>query len=202
MAAPKIDERLVDRLPAVRRLWRPQSYHDEPGRGTKHRDGGGVLITQAIHTLDLMLSLAGPVREVAGFWRTSPLHRMETEDMVCGALRYGNGAIGTVDATTAAYPGFAERIELICRHGSALLAGTSLEVLYHDGTAERVAADQSSGGTGADPMDFPHDYHRSLIADYLDAIGDGRDPRATGAAALQVHRLIDALIEAGEPPGR
>jgi predicted dehydrogenase len=179
------------------RLWRPQDYYDAPGRGTRHRDGGGVLITQAIHTLDLMLSLAGPVREVAGFWQTSPLHRMETEDMVCAALRYANGAIGTLDATTAAYPGFPERIELICRHGSALLAGTSLEVHYHDGTAEQVAADRSSGGTGADPMDFPHDYHRSLIDDFLAALAHGREPRVTGEAALAVHRLIDALIETG-----
>ncbi len=62
------------------RLWRPQSYYDEPGRGTRARDGGGVLITQGIHTLDLMLSLAGPIVEVAGYAATSPVHRMETED--------------------------------------------------------------------------------------------------------------------------
>ncbi len=54
------------------RLWRPQSYYDEPGRGTKARDGGGVLLTQGIHTLDLMLSLAGPVAEVMGYGMTSP----------------------------------------------------------------------------------------------------------------------------------
>src|SRR5262245_35225953 len=65
------------------RLWRPQSYYDEPGRGTKARDGGGVLLTQGIHTLDLMLSLAGPVAEVSAYATTTRVHCMETEDMLC-----------------------------------------------------------------------------------------------------------------------
>ena len=68
----------------VIRLWRPQSYYDVEGRGTKARDGGGVLITQGIHTLDLMLSLAGPIAEVRGYATTSSVHRMETEDLVVG----------------------------------------------------------------------------------------------------------------------
>ncbi len=180
------------------RLWRPQGYYDQPGRGTKARDGGGVLMTQAIHTLDLMLSLAGPIAEVTGYGCTSPLHRMETEDMVCAAVRYASDAIGTVDATTAAYPGAAERIELICRHGTARLVGSGLEVAYHDGTTESVAPEASSGGTGADPMDFPHDAHRGLISDFLDALAADRDPHVTGEEALKVHRLIDALLQAGD----
>ncbi len=76
------------------RVWRPQSYYDQPGRGTKARDGGGVLLTQGIHTLDLMLSLAGPIEEVTGYATTTPVHRMETEDMVCAAARFANGALG------------------------------------------------------------------------------------------------------------
>ncbi len=67
----------------VIRLWRPQSYYDVEGRGTKARDGGGVLITQGIHTLDLMLSLAGPVAEVRGYATTSSLHRMEPRTWWC-----------------------------------------------------------------------------------------------------------------------
>ena len=77
--------------------WRPQSYYDEPGRGTLARDGGGVLITQAIHTLDLTLSLAGPVAEVAAITGTTGLHRMETEDFAGGGLRFANGALGRAD---------------------------------------------------------------------------------------------------------
>ncbi len=180
------------------RLWRPQSYYDEPGRGSFARDGGGVLISQGIHTLDLMLSLAGPVAEVRGFATTSPLHSMETEDMVMAAIRFENGALGTVDATTAAYPGCPERIEFICRNGTAILAGTGLDIALLDGRTETVAPLATAGGTGADPMAFPHDWHRSVIEDFLDALDEGRPPRIPGREALKVHRLIDALIAAGK----
>ncbi len=176
------------------RLWRPQSYYDEPGRGARARDGGGVLITQGIHTLDLMMSLAGPIAEVSGYAITSPVHHMETEDTAAAAVRYGNGAIGVIDATTTAYPGFAERIDLVGEKGTASLAGTSLVVQWQDGTREEHVADGSAGGTGADPMAFPHDYHRSVWIDFLDAIATRRAPRVTGTEALKVHRLIDALI--------
>ncbi|MFM9940370.1 MAG: Gfo/Idh/MocA family protein [Hyphomicrobiaceae bacterium] len=179
------------------RLWRPQGYYDEPGRGTKARDGGGVLLTQGIHTLDLMLSLAGPIAEVTGYAVTSPVHRMETEDMVVAGVRFDNGALGVIDATTAAYPGAAERIDIAGTKGSASLAGTSLVVQFMDGTREELGADGSAGGTGADPMAFPHDYHRAVWADFIEAIVAKRAPRVTGREALRVHRLIDALLEAG-----
>lgn len=179
-------------------LWRPQSYYDEPGRGSFARDGGGVLISQGIHTLDLMLSLAGPIEAVRGTALTTPIHRMETEDMVCATVTFANGAVGTIEATTAAYPGYAERVRFICRHGTALLEGTGLTVAYQDGTGERVEPLDTAGGTGANPMDFPHDWHRSVIADFLDAVETGRAPRVTGHDALKVHRLIDALVATGE----
>ncbi|MDP2084520.1 MAG: Gfo/Idh/MocA family oxidoreductase [Gemmobacter sp.] len=183
------------------RLWRPQAYYDEPGRGSFARDGGGVLISQGIHTLDLMLSLAGAVEQVAGFAVTTPVHRMETEDMVCAAARFANGAIGTIDATTAAYPGFHEDIMITAEHGTLALRGGELAVQFHDGRRERVESDISAGGTGADPMAFPHDWHRAVMADFVAAIREGRDPRVTGDEALRVHRLIDALIEAGTTGG-
>jgi predicted dehydrogenase len=179
------------------RLWRPQSYYDEPGRGTRARDGGGVLLTQGIHTLDLMLSLAGPIVGVSGYAQTTSVHRIETEDMVCAAVRFASGAVGVIDATTAAYPGGPERIELIGTRGTALLAGTALEAAYHDGRREQVAADTSPGGTGADPMAFPHDYHLGVWRDFLDSLDQNRQPRVSGAEGLKVHRLIDALLQAG-----
>ena len=179
------------------RLWRPQSYYDEPGRGTRARDGGGVLLTQGIHTLDLMLSLAGPVAEVAGFAITSPVHRMETEDMVAAGVRFASGALGVIDATTAAFPGAAERIDIAGTDGSASLAGTSLIAQFRDGTREEMGADGTAGGTGADPMAFPHDYHRAVWADFIAAIVNKRAPRVTGREALRVHRLIDALLQSG-----
>lgn len=179
------------------RLWRPQSYYDEPGRGSFARDGGGVLISQGIHTLDLMLSLAGGITDVTGFATTTPVHRMETEDMVCAAARFANGALGTIDATTAAYPGFLEEIVMTCERGTAALRGTELLVQFHDGRTVAIEPDSSAGGTGADPMAFPHDYHRAVMADFVDAIRTGREPKVTGEEALKVHHLIDALIGTG-----
>jgi predicted dehydrogenase len=174
--------------------WRPQSYYDQPGRGTLERDGGGVLITQGIHTLDLMLSLTGPVAEVAAIAGTTALHHMETEDFVGAGLRFANGAPGALMATTAAYPGMPERIELIGTKATAMLAAGVVATHYHDGRIERVGEEQSTGG-GADPMDFPHDAHRALITDFLDAIAQRRSPRVSGREALKVHRFIDALLQ-------
>jgi len=178
------------------RLWRPQSYYDEPGRGTKARDGGGVLLTQGIHTLDLMLSLAGPVAEVSSYATTTSVHRMETEDMACAAVKFAGGALGLIEATTTAYPGFPERIEITGETATAVLAGTSLQVFHHDGRVTGMAPDSTAGGTGADPMAFPHDYHRALLADYLDALDESREPAVNGEEALKVHRLIDLLLSA------
>ena len=178
------------------KLWRPQSYYDEPGRGTKARDGGGVLLTQGIHTLDLMLSLAGAVAEVRGYATTSQVHRMETEDLVCAAVKFASGALGTIDATTTSFPGFPERIDIIATKGTAVLSGTELKIFHHDGRVTEMRPDASAGGTGADPMAFPHDYHRALIGDFLDAIEHNGVPAVSGAEALKVHRLIDALLRA------
>jgi UDP-N-acetyl-2-amino-2-deoxyglucuronate dehydrogenase len=173
--------------------WRPQSYYDVPGRGTLVRDGGGVLITQAIHQLDLFLSLADAVAEVSAFAGTTALHQMETEDMVAAALRFSSGAIGSLMATTAAFPGFGERMELIGTRGTAVLADGALEAHLHDGSVVR-AGSSGGGGGGADPMAFSNDAHRAVLAEFLDAIEAGREPVNSGRAALQVHRLIEALL--------
>jgi predicted dehydrogenase len=183
------------------RLWRPQGYYDGPGRGTRARDGGGVLLTQGIHTLDLMLSLAGPVVEVSGYATTTAVHRMETEDLVCAAARFANGALGVIEATTCAYPGFPERIELTGETATAVLAGTRLDIHHHDGRLTAVAPDSSAGGTGADPMAFPHDYHRALLTDFLDALDQAREPAISGEQALKVHRLIDAMLASAATRG-
>ena len=163
----------------------------------KARDGGGVLITQAIHTLDLMLSLAGPAEEVKSYVVTTPIHRMETEDFVTAAVRYRSGAIGSIEATTAAFPGHPERIDIMGERGHATIEGSALAVALMDGRKVEVIPDSTPGGTGADPMAFPHDYHRELITDFLDAVEGGRDPTITGEEALKVHFLIDALLKSG-----
>ena len=174
--------------------WRPQTYYDEPGRGTLERDGGGVLITQAIHTLDLFLSLAPRVSEAAAFAATTPLHRMETEDIACAALRFVNGALGTLSATTASYPGFAERIEIVGTRGTALLTAGKVELHWQDGRRETLGEEATLGG-GADPMAFSNDAHRAVLAEFLDALEERREPVNNGRAALLVHDLIDAVLE-------
>lgn len=178
-------------------LWRPQSYYDEPGRGTLSRDGGGVLITQGIHTLDLMLSFVGPAAKVFGFVTTTPLHQMEGEDLVCAALRFSNNAIGTINATTAAYPGFPERIDLICKNATASLVGNAIDIFWQDGRTFHWKSDENAGGTGADPMAFSHASHRALIADFVEAVQQQRPPKVAGEDVLCVHHLIDALIASG-----
>jgi UDP-N-acetyl-2-amino-2-deoxyglucuronate dehydrogenase len=175
-------------------LWRPQSYYDQPGRGTKARDGGGVLLTQGIHTLDVLIALAGEPAQVKSFATTTPVHRMETEDLVCAALKWPGGALGVVYATTGNYPGTPERVEIVGERGTATLAGTLAEIRWHDGRTERAGEEGTAGGAGADPMAFPHDYHRAVWSDFLDAVERKRAPLVSGAEALKVHRLIDALL--------
>jgi predicted dehydrogenase len=176
-------------------VWRPQSYYDQPGRGTKARDGGGVLLTQGIHTLDLLVWFAGEAAEVKSFSTKTPVHQMETEDLVAAAVRWKSGALGVVSATTTAYPGFAERIELIGTAGTALLEGTALRMRFHGGESLELKTEAGGGGTGADPMAFPHDWHRDVLADFLDSLEGDRQPRVNGAEALKVHRFIDALLQ-------
>ncbi len=178
--------------------WRPQSYYDEPGRGTLARDGGGVLLTQAIHSLDLFRSLVGVSKVVAAQVRTTALHAMETEDYVSALLETGNGAPATLVTTTAAYPGYPERIEITGTKGFASLIGGRLRLAFLDGREEVVEAEGSTG-SGANIMDFPHDAHRAVIADFLDAIETGRDPGVTGEEALASQRLVDAILTAARP---
>ena len=177
--------------------WRPQSYYDEPGRGTQARDGGGVLLTQAIHTLNMFQSLVGVRAVVAAQVRTTALHRMETEDYASALLELGNGAPGSLLATTALYPGRAESIEIIGTNGTARLEGASLRAAFLDGSKLEHISTEGTGG-GANIMDFPHDAHRAVIADFVAAVEEGRDPRVTGEDALATQELIEAILAKGK----
>ncbi|MGD2140921.1 MAG: Gfo/Idh/MocA family oxidoreductase [Burkholderiales bacterium] len=176
------------------RWWRPPEYFAQPGRGMLDRDGGGVLLTQAIHTLDVLLDLAGPVERVSAQCRTSPLRSIDTEDIACASVEYVSGAIGVIDATTVAYPGFPERIEIAGSKGSAVLEAERL-VVHCNGKEPFQLEGSMEGGGGADPMAYSHEPHRRLIEDFVTAVRNGEEPRASGRSALPVHALIDGMLE-------
>ncbi|MES5046834.1 Gfo/Idh/MocA family protein [Rhizobium nepotum] len=178
--------------------WRAQAYYDEPGRGTLARDGGGVLISQAIHTIDLALSLAGGVARVQAMAATTRFHRMETEDYVSAGLRFRNGAVGSLVASTASFPGAPESILLHFDNASLRLASGLLHVDWRDSRQETFGGAASGTGGGADPMAFTHEWHQGVFEDFVDAISSGRPPVVTGEAALLSHRLIDAIINSAE----
>ncbi|MBV6656550.1 MAG: Gfo/Idh/MocA family oxidoreductase [Devosiaceae bacterium] len=177
--------------------WREQAYYDEPGRGTYTRDGGGVLISQAIHTIDLALSLTGPVASVQAMTATTRFHTMESEDVAMAGLRFANGAVGSLVASTASFPGGAETITLHFDQASLHLGSGVLTVSWRDGRTETFGASATTGG-GADPMAFTHDWHQGVIEDFADAVADGRPPIVTGRQALASHALIDAITRSSQ----
>ncbi|KJZ17953.1 oxidoreductase [Loktanella sp. S4079] len=177
--------------------WRDQSYYDEPGRGTYARDGGGVLVSQAIHTIDLALSLTGPVTSVQAMAATTSFHQMEAEDFVAAGLKFANGAAGSMVASTASFPGGAESITLHFEQASLHLASGQLAVRWRDGREEMMGAAGGTGG-GADPMAFTHEWHQGIIEDFAAALCEGRAPVVSGEQALPAHDLIDATLRSAK----
>lgn len=172
-------------------LWRAQSYYDELQRGTYARDGGGVLITQAIHTIDLVLSLAGPVSRVQAMIATTPLHQMESEDLAVAGLHFESGAVGSFVASTATYPHGRETIIFHCQNGSMKIDAEAVEIAWRTGDIERYPSLPKNGSTlVATPK---HKWHQKVIEDFIDAVLQDRDPMVTGTRALDSHRLIEAI---------
>ena len=181
-------------------LWRDQAYYDELGRGTYARDGGGVMITNAIHSIDLALSLTGPVTSVQAMTATTPLHRMEAEDFAVAGLRFACGAAGSFVASTAMYPHRTEVIRLHFERASLKLDKDALEISWRDGRTDVEAKDDAprkvnplSGGK--------HEWHQAVIEDFIEAIRVGRKPMVAGREALVSHQLITA-IETSSRTGR
>ena len=172
--------------------WRDQSYYDAPGRGSYARDGGGVMISQAIHTLDLMLSLTGPVEMVSALAARSKSHQMEAEDFVSAGLRFASGAVGHLFATTSAYPGRGETITLHCAKGSVTLDAGTLQIDWRDGRSQTLGQTATSGA-GADPMAFTFDWHQWMIENFARSLAENRPCLVPGKEALKVHALIEAL---------
>ncbi len=172
--------------------WRDQSYYDAPGRGTRLRDGGGVMITQAIHTLDNLLWLLGPMSRIQAVMHKTILHRMEAEDWAGAIFETASGCMGTLHATTAAFPGRSETITLHGTQATAHLDAGTLTLTYRDGNIETIGEATDTGG-GADPMAFTHAWHQSVIEDFATSLDNKRQPLAPGREALWSHAVIDAM---------
>lgn len=172
--------------------WRDQSYYDTPGRGTYARDGGGVMINQAIHTLDLAMWLLGPITSVQAMMRQTTLHQLEAEDWAGALFDMQSGAIGSLVATTAAFPGDAETITIQGTQAAAHLGSGVLTLTHMDGRVETIGT-AANTGAGADPMAFTHAWHQTIIEDFATAITHNRPPLATGRSALKTHAVIDAM---------
>ena len=172
--------------------WRDQNYYDEPGRGTYQRDGGGVLISQAIHTIDLALSLSGPVSSVCAMAKTTRFHAMESEDFVVAGLEFSNAAVGQLTASTASFPGRSESITLHFEKASLHLEAGQLQIDWRGGKLESFGEVAGTGG-GADPMGFTHEWHQLVFENFVDTL-DGRCTLlASGEQALLAHEFIDAI---------
>lgn len=180
--------------------WRGQDYYDALGRGTYERDGGGVLISQAIHTLDLMLSLTGPVSHVQAMASTSMFHEMEAEDFVSAGFKFENGAVGSFSASTCSFPGTAESIYLHFEKASLHLEAGVLNIHWRNGALEQHGATAGTGG-GADPMAFTHEWHQQVLEDFSQTVRQNSTPLISGREALMAHQLIHA-IEQSERLGR
>jgi predicted dehydrogenase len=176
--------------------WREQNYYDQPGRGSYARDGGGVMISQAIHTLDLALQFTGPVEDVIALTATTGFHNMEAEDFVSGGLRFATGAVGSVFSSTASYPGRTEKIVLHFKNVSATLQSSLLNLDWHNAPSQTIG-ETAASGAGADPMAFTSDWHRYMIENFIDTLHGNDTLLAPARSALEVHALIDALERSG-----
>jgi predicted dehydrogenase len=176
---------------------RTQSYYESAAwRGTWALDGGGALMNQGIHLLDLLLWYLGDPVEVQASMATLS-HTIDVEDCITATLRFAGGALGSVAATTAAAPGFAHRVEVYGDRGSVQIEGEQIlrwEVPGLESKAEQQAPGTASAGAGASPTGIGTEGHTRIVGDLVAAIQHGRAPLVPGeqgrralAAALAIY---------------
>lgn len=176
--------------------YRSAEYYARPVKGRWAGEGGGALINQAIHQVDMLLYLIGPVNEVFGYWQLGALHKIESEDLVCAVMRYANGATGVVQAATALWPGYPERIEIYGTRGSAIITGdqlTAWDVKDDEGEPAPVARDAKSGAS--DPMAISLAPFERTFLDFGEACKTGRAPNSSGVEGYRALQLVMAIYE-------
>lgn len=183
---------------AVMKYNRGQDYYDSGGwRGTWDLDGGGALMNQGVHCVDLLLWIMGPVRSVFGF-ADHLVRRIEVEDTAVATLRFADGAIGAIQAATSVTPGVEHRLEFHGALGTICVRGESILTWDIPGderisNGERLGADIKLGSGASNPKAISTEGHRAQIADFVSAIREDRDPMVTGEDARRSIELILAV---------
>jgi predicted dehydrogenase len=189
--------------------WRTQEYYDSGGwRGTWALDGGGALMNQAIHNVDLLAWLMGDVESVSALTATLAHDRIEVEDTAVAALRFKNGALGVIEACTSAFPGLLKRTEIHGRDGSARIDQDDVTLWqFRDSApvdAEILAALAAATGFAAgasDPRGISHLGHRDQLSDFLASIDTGRPARVDGREGRRSVEIIRAIYRSSELGG-
>ncbi len=186
--------------------YRTQQYYDSGAwRGTWELDGGGALMNQAIHSVDLLTWLMGPVVEVRAQTGLLAHQRIAVEDVAMAVVRFASGAMGVIEASTAIYPGYLKRIEIHGTAGSAVMEEEDFvtwdfakkkpqdEVIH-----AKMAEKKSGGGGAADPAAIGHHGHARQFRDVVYAIKKGRGPRIDGAEGRRSVEIILAIYKSAE----
>lgn len=192
--------------------WRSQGYYDSGAwRGTWELDGGGVLINQSIHSIDVLQWLMGRVKSIYAYTDTL-VHRMETEDIAVAVLRFANGALGTIAATTGAYPGTGTRIEVYGDKGTAIIESDELGYLHlarddkesvgfygaggKAAKAEKAEkTEKAEASTASNPAALSVNSHALQFADMIRAIREDGTPLVDGNSARHPVEIILAVYE-------
>ncbi|HEX6487380.1 MAG TPA: Gfo/Idh/MocA family oxidoreductase [Candidatus Dormibacteraeota bacterium] len=183
--------------------YRSDAYYASGGwRGTYALDGGGALMNQGVHHVDLLSWLMGPVESVFARTGTFAHGDIEVEDVAVALLRFRSGALGVIEASTAVYPGLAARLEISGTGGTLVIEDARLAVreLKEEGGetghyGAKVTQSAGSAGAAADPAALMHAGHREQIADFLAAIDEGRQPAVSGADGRAALELVLAVYE-------
>jgi len=188
------------------KFYRPQSYYDgSRWKGTLALDGGGALINQGVHGLDLLLYLAGDVASVQAYTGILAHENIEVEDTCVAAVKYKSGALGVIQATTSVHPDVQQRIELHGTEGTIVLEGTEDTWVKHwetfrDGKREVEAV--SVDHTGADAvLEVGGEGHRRQIGDFVAAIRSDREPAVNGEEGRRSLALVQTVYESARCGG-
>jgi UDP-N-acetyl-2-amino-2-deoxyglucuronate dehydrogenase len=186
--------------------WRPQSYYDEGGwKGTRALDGGGALMNQAIHNVDLLLWLMGPVTHINGFTATLAHQRIEVEDTAVACLRFANGALGVIQATTSVHPGLPKTIAIHGDKGSVVIEQDDVirweltpETDEDKNMRQRFAVKTGATGGSSNPAAISHVGHARQLADFVHAIETGGNPLVDGREGRKAVEVILEIYRAAE----